>query len=1067
MTLLYVKPRYFSVLFISLLSAGCLFVPSGSSTSGSAPPASNPIAAPVELSSCTSGQPYDVTLQARNQFRWPFANGCSGASDFYPWFETQRQNKWLGRNIYFDGLDKKALSQVHLQHETLSVDAIVFDRDHDDFQHAEVSLNGYRGSALNTGAVTYQVLQDITFSQTVNMWNDETVEKDSDLPPLVRLSSPSFNFFGNYFFHFLWQTSFDWNGYQNGILSNWNQWHPYGLQVFNDDLDHDNIERNDNDDPRTPAETAWQDAHDFFDDKRDDDRHWRHHRIHINHIRLVRISFHLEDYNFGVNHSAADLIRQSASTNGTLDFKLKHIYGRLVRNYRATNGTLELQGNYPGVCPTPTPSPTASPTATPRSSPSPTPIPVATITSTSVGSLTNSTSVSISFSANVTATFQCSFNTGPYSACTSPFTQSDLANGPQYFAVEAITPTGAASVPAQFDWTVDTTPPVVTFGTINPAGTYINQNQITINFSANESATFQCSVDSRTATNCSSPVSLSDLTDGPHSFGVVATDLAGNVSSMATYTWTVETTPPTVAFTLIVPSNSPSNSTVRTFSFIGSSDTVSYICSLDSATAAACTSPYPVTGLSEGAHQFDVYAIDAAGNVSTPAVSQFTIDTTPPVVLITSTVPPQNPTNNTSMQISFSATESSTFTCALDSAPMGPCTSPMSYAGLGQGTHQFQVSATDTAGNVSTTAATYSWTIDTIAPVVTFVSANPSASVTNSTQMVLTFSVNDTESTTAACSLDGAASSNCSADSISYASLSDGTHSISVVATDAAGNVSNPFNYSWTVDTNNPAVQITSENPGTAVIAVNSITFTFSATDIEPLTYSCSLDGARAATCTSPITYSNLTQGTHEFSVTATNAVGGTSVSPATYNFSVDLNPPVTSITSETPSVSPTMSTTITFNFTADKPSTFTCALDANGAVPCTSPLNYNNLADGNHTFVVVATDVVGNVDPNGASYSWTVNTQPLTISNFLVSNVTTTSATISWDTNFPADSQVFYALNPPTTYTASTYYPTLTLTHSVTLTGLQPFANYSVYPESNAGDQSATSPIVTFSTLR
>jgi hypothetical protein len=96
-------------------------------------------------------------------------------------------------------------------------------------------------------------------------------------------------------------------------------------------------------------------------------------------------------------------------------------------------------------------------------------------------------------------------------------------------------------------------------------------------------------------------------------------------------------------------------------------------------------------------------------------------------------------------------------------------------------------------------------------------------------------------------------------------------------------------------------------------------------------------------------------------------------------------------------------------------------------------------LADGTHTFLVVATDTAGKVDPVGASYSWTVSTAALTISNFNVSNVTSSTALITWDTNLPSSTQGFYAMFPSMVYSSTTLDNTQVTSHSVTLTGLTP----------------------------
>ncbi|WP_163110787.1 hypothetical protein, partial [Acinetobacter baumannii] len=65
------------------------------------------------------------------------------------------------------------------------------------------------------------------------------------------------------------------------------------------------------------------------------------------------------------------------------------------------------------------------------------------------------------------------------------------------------------------------------------------------------------------------------------------------------------------------------------------------------------------------------------------------------------------------------------FECRIDGGAWAACTSPKSYTGLGDGAHTFDVRATDAAGNVDASPATFGWTVDTAAPNTT-ITAQPS-----------------------------------------------------------------------------------------------------------------------------------------------------------------------------------------------------------------------------------------------------------------------------------------------------------------------------------------------------
>jgi hypothetical protein len=108
----------------------------------------------------------------------------------------------------------------------------------------------------------------------------------------------------------------------------------------------------------------------------------------------------------------------------------------------------------------------------------------------------------------------------------------------------------------------------------------------------------------------------------------------------------------------------------------------------------------------------------------------------PPDTTITANPPALS--NSSSASFSFTATKTgSTFSCRLDGSAFVGCSSPQTYNGLIDGSHTFEVRATDQAGNTDSTPASYTWTVDTQPPVISSVSASPgsggSATITWST----------------------------------------------------------------------------------------------------------------------------------------------------------------------------------------------------------------------------------------------------------------------------------------------------------------------------------------------
>src|SRR5213596_1436964 len=175
-------------------------------------------------------------------------------------------------------------------------------------------------------------------------------------------------------------------------------------------------------------------------------------------------------------------------------------------------------------------------------------------------------------------------------------------------------------------------------------------------------------------------------------------------------------------------------------------------------------------------------------------------DTTPPDTTLTATPPAL--TNSASASFTFAATEAgSTFQCALDGGGFAPCASPQTYSALASGNHTFQFRATDPAGNTDPTPASFTWTVDTVAPD-TIITATPPA-LTNSLSASFTFTATEAGSTFQ-CALDGGGFAPCASPQ-TYSALASGNHTFQVRATDPAGNTDpTPASFTWTVDTSPP-----------------------------------------------------------------------------------------------------------------------------------------------------------------------------------------------------------------------------------------------------------------------
>jgi hypothetical protein len=292
------------------------------------------------------------------------------------------------------------------------------------------------------------------------------------------------------------------------------------------------------------------------------------------------------------------------------------------------------------------------------------------------------------------------------------------------------------------------TAPTITKGPSNPTG----QTSASFTYSDSQAGVkLQCGLDGAGYLACGSGPSggityPGPLAPGSHTFKVQA--ISGTkTSSATTYTWTIDTTPPTV--TLAFPAN---KQTYRASSWNGSCSghpglcgnakdahgVTSVIVSIEQGSgdwwggssfnktseffnAATLASPgasttdwsYPLSLPTNGSYTVHLRATDAIGNTisaGSELVRTFKIDSTPPTPSLTSFPPSQ--TTATTATFAFTDEESGvTFLCKLDAGSFASCKSPKSYTSLSQGVHTFSVEAKDVSRSNLSAVTSYSWTV--------------------------------------------------------------------------------------------------------------------------------------------------------------------------------------------------------------------------------------------------------------------------------------------------------------------------------------------------------------------
>ncbi|GAA5143756.1 hypothetical protein GCM10023340_09940 [Nocardioides marinquilinus] len=239
--------------------------------------------------------------------------------------------------------------------------------------------------------------------------------------------------------------------------------------------------------------------------------------------------------------------------------------------------------------------------------------------------------------------------------------------------------------------------------------------EATFSWTTRAGTSFECSVDGAPWRTCASGRSGSEtitgLTDGQHTYRVRARKGEFVDAAPVSHTWAVDATAPVVSL------GTPSVTGARATVGLSTDDATRVECRLSSTPAdpadhgfRPCGSPVVYEALTDGRHDLEVRAFDVAGNVSAPATTAWTTDTTAPDVRLTGG--PAEGSFSLAPTATFTATADSdaSLRCTLDGRGL-PCGSTLALTGLKPGTHVLEVGAVDAAGNADPTPAVRSWTV--------------------------------------------------------------------------------------------------------------------------------------------------------------------------------------------------------------------------------------------------------------------------------------------------------------------------------------------------------------------
>ena len=461
------------------------------------------------------------------------------------------------------------------------------------------------------------------------------------------------------------------------------------------------------------------------------------------------------------------------------------------------------------------------------------------------------------FTTEVGATVECELRLGtavlsPWSDCTggtvtynlTPVDPTVLPDGTYTVWVRATDGSGNTGAAASSSYSLDTVPPGAPSWILQPAGPSAAPASWEFSTGVDDA---ECQLEYEGVVvsswaSCSSPWTPALTADGDYALSIRAVDAAGNRGPEATSTPFLRDTtgPGTPVLTQSPASPAPDHAPVVGFSIDSSAVAADCRITLRGSPVvdwADCASPWvaDLTGAADDDYSLEIRAVDAAGNTSAVLAVPYTLDSSaPPVVgFITG---PGGPARGRAPSFEFPVAAGASAECAVQApgaagltwsscAPPCPptaatsCTATyvLNLAGLPDGSYRLYVRLVDAAGNPSADKYT-SYVLDTAAPAApAFGLLPPSPTADAVTDWRWTAEVG----TSAQCQVTSGSRTMlgwrpCTSPfRVNLGGQPDGTYTLWVRVTDAAGNTSRSRTASIVRDTTPPAVVLVSEPPAT------------------------------------------------------------------------------------------------------------------------------------------------------------------------------------------------------------------------------------------------------------
>ncbi|WP_269915926.1 beta strand repeat-containing protein [Alteromonas sp. PRIM-21] len=573
-------------------------------------------------------------------------------------------------------------------------------------------------------------------------------------------------------------------------------------------------------------------------------------------------------------------------------------------------------------------------------------------------------------------------------------------------------------------------------GTTNlPAGAIVT---LTVVDSAGNTQTFAATVqtDGSFAANVPSP-----LAEGDYTVTATAQDAAGNQGSDSETGGSVDTTAPVITLDPFGTGND-NTPTISGSTDLDAGSTVTITVTDSAGTEQTFTATVDTNGdfsadvpnpMADGNFDVTATATDAAGNTATDTVSGDINSAAPTLSLdplgsgndTTPTISGDTdlaPGSTVTLTVTDSAGNTQTFSAIVQGDGSFTADVPVS---LPEGDYSVTATATDGAGN-SASVTENGGNIDTIAPSITIDTqelgndATPSISGTtdlnagDTVSISVTDNAGNTQTFTAIVQNDGTYSADVPAD------LAEGSFSVTVTATDEAGNSATAIDNNGIIDTAAPTVTLDAQSltndatptiSGTTDLAAGN-TVSISVTDSQGNTQTFTATVQANGSFSADVPF-DLAEGDYTVEVTATDDAGNQNTA-VDNNGTVDTTPPVINLdpvasgNDATPVLSGTTDlpegATITLVVTdaGGNVQNLTATVNADGTFSVEVP---STLVDGDYDVTASASDAAGN--STTVSDSGNINTSAPDITLDALGQTNDTTPLISGTTNAPVGATV------------------------------------------------------------